>query len=76
MKTVPVMKTIEAPVDRPSFAVWFAEIKRTALTPPLERFLNEMYQLRQIGADVQLFTSNNDLNEKKIHEGFFKTNGK
>lgn len=75
MKTVTVMKTIEAPVDRPSFAEWFAEIKRTALTPPLEKVLTEMFQLRQLGANVQLFTSNNDLNEKKIHEGFFKTNG-
>ncbi|WP_139351014.1 hypothetical protein [Sphingobacterium sp. CZ-UAM] len=70
------MRTIEAPVDRPSFAEWFAEIKRTALTPPLKKVLTEMYQLRQLGANVQLFTSNNDLNEKKIHEGFFKTDGK
>lgn len=76
MKTVLVMKTIEAPVDRPSFAEWFAGIKRTALTPPLEKVLTEMYQLRRIGVYVQLFTSNNDLNEKEIHERYFKTNRK
>ncbi|WP_293916595.1 MULTISPECIES: hypothetical protein [unclassified Sphingobacterium] len=66
-----IMKTIEAPVDRPSFADWFADIKKIKLNEPLRNCLEQMCKLRSMGANVQLFTSNNSLNEKEIHKGYF-----
>lgn len=71
MKTVSARKTVDAPEDRPSFGEWLSQIKKAPMSEHVKQKLNEMAELRSMGAYVGLFTSNNQLDEKDIHRAFF-----